>query len=251
MLRKFSILLLLSISLIFTAFLVSSCGKDSPLGILDKSSDNVNQDLPEIGKNDSTPSNQKAAYWGNRIVSEAFYSLNRWRTGTSNAVYAGLAFSDWSYVESDRGALDKITWWIGGYGNRGIIGRDSHGFERGGYCRFFVNLILYRSSYGYYLGHLVLPRSGWPNKNHSVYSAAPGWVIYTTGPVPHWAIVVKNLGWGLDVIDSNYKHPSWWIKSGWKWDYGFYICRHPFSWQELISKGYRAYCPWEAPLIIH
>lgn len=186
-------------------------------------------------------------YWGNNVVSEAFYSLNLYRTGSSNVIYHNLVMSDWNYVESDRNADKRVSWWIGGCGNRGGAGgtvtfRDWNGgydvCHRGGYCKYFVNLVLYRSSYGWGGGqHLVLP-SGYSYATGSVYAAQPGWVLQSSAP--HTAIVVRVMPGGLDVVDSNSTGGNG----------NFAISRHEISWSTLNANGYRAYNPWANPTLI-
>ena len=201
---------------------------------------------PVVGEGGGNPV-PLGQYWGNRIVSEAFYSLNQSRTGGSNVSYHGWAMSDWNYVESDRDADKRISWYIGGCGNRGGAGgtvslQDYNSTwktcHKGGYCKYFVDLVLYRSSYGWGGNkHLVLP-SGTSYATRSVYDAQPGWVLQSS--MPHSGIVVARYGGGLDVIDSN------WVGG----DGNYAISRHFMSWSELISKGFKAYNPWASPVLI-
>lgn len=179
-------------------------------------------------------------YWGNYVVSEAYYSLNRYRTGTSTKSWQGLAMSDWDYVASDPYADNRVAAYVGS-ANRGITGLGCYGFNRGGYCKYFANLVLYRSSYGYPGGHVVLPH-GYTYAWRSIYQAQPGWVIQRGGTSPHTAIVVANLGWGLDVIDANWIYPYPCSGGG-----AFYIARHAMSWSQL--SGFGAYSPWENPVL--
>lgn len=172
--------------------------------------------------------------WSNNIISESFYTLNKYRTGSSNVVYQGQALSDWPYVISDPGALSVMTSYIGGTYWRGGIDGTWNGGSRGGYCKFFVDLVLYRSSYGIGGGnHLVLPAGTYNYAGYmtayAVRDASRGMVVQRGGSWPHSAIVVANLGWGLDLIDSNY------IGS----DGNFVIARHAMSWSQL--SGFTAY----------
>lgn len=190
-------------------------------------------------------------YWGDRVVSEAFFALNQYRTGTSNVIYHGLAMSDWNYIESDRTADERISEYIGGCGNRGGAGgyalledwdRQLDACHKGGYCRYFVDLVLYRSSYGWGGGqHLVIDRSGTNYATESTRSAQKGWVIQANGRYgPHTAIVVVVYPGGLDVVDSN-----WTGGNG-----NFLISRHFFSWSTLDDWGFKAYNPWANPRLI-
>ncbi|MDD5566950.1 MAG: hypothetical protein PHH01_02030 [Patescibacteria group bacterium] len=189
-----------------------------------------------------------AQYWGDRIVSEAFYALNQSRSGGSTVSYHGSAMSDWNYVESDRGADRRVAWWIGSCTARGGAGgiarlkdwdgnwKDCH---RGGYCRFFANLVLYRSSYGWGNGkHLVLPRSGTGYALEDVHQAQPGWILQSA--MPHTAIVVVVYSYGLDVVDAN------WVGG----NGNFAISRHLYTWEQLANYGFKAYNPWASPTLM-
>jgi len=196
---------------------------------------------------------QYRANWYNNIVSEAFFALNQYRTGSSNVTYHGWAMSDWAYVESDRDADKRISWYIGGCVNRGQAGsyrwmRDWDGTQKkcrkGGYCRYFVNLVLYRCSYGWGGGkHLVLPRSGTSYANRNIRDARRGWVIQANGSHgPHTAIVVEVYPGGLDVVDSN------WVGS--EGTYRYLISRHFMSWSKLNAWGFKAYDPVSGRVLI-
>ncbi len=190
-----------------------------------------------------------AQYWGDRIVSEAFYALNQSRTGGSNVSYHGCAMSDWNYVESDVAADQRVSWWLtcvnrGGAGGT-LTMYDWNGqpkvCHKGGYCRYFANLVLYRSSYGWGGNlHLVLPRAGTGYATRSVRDAQAGWVLQGSGANLHTAIVVAVSSGGLSVVDANY------IGGNGK----FLIARHYYSWADLSALGYKAYCPWENPTLI-
>lgn len=176
--------------------------------------------------------------WSNNIVSEAFYALSQSRSGGSGRSYYwggnNNAMGDWNYVNggSDNGALNNVGRYIG-WSNAGTYWNTWNGYWRGGYCKFFVDLVLYRSSYG--IGnryHLILPGGGYDYSRYmtpySVSQARPGWVIQRISS-PHSAIVVANLPNGLDVIDSNYIGG----------DGSFVISRHPLTWSQLA--GFTAY----------
>lgn len=191
-----------------------------------------------------------AQYWGDRIVSEAFYALNQSRSGSSNVSYQGWVMGDWNYVESDVSADLRVSYWIGGCENRGgargtVTMRESNGTykvcHKGGYCRYFANLVLYRSSYGWGGGqHLVLPRAGTSYATQSVRNAQVGWVLQGSGGNLHTAIVVAVNGSGLDVVDANYVGGNG----------NFLIARHFYTWAKLQTLGYMAYCPWANPVLI-
>ena len=173
--------------------------------------------------------------WSNYIVSEECYALFPWRNGSSPVSYNGLAMGGWDYVASDQWAFQQVSAYsgntVGTVGTTTLAGTvpANATVGRGGWCKFFANLVLFRSSYGIGGGkHLVLPY-GYDYANESVYNAKPGWVIQRGGSSPHTAIVIANLGWGLDVVDANY------VGGNGK----FLISRHPFSWAQL--SGYGAY----------
>lgn len=206
-----------------------------------------------IAEQDTEPPTLDGQYWGDRIVSEAFYALSRNRTGGSNVTHCGNAMSDWPYVESDRVADERISEYIDGddCGNRGGAGGSTSLKDcddsydtcfKGGYCRYFVDLVLYRSSYGWGGGqHLVVDRSGTSYATESTRSAQKGWVIQANGRYgPHTAIVVYVYPGGLDVVDSN------WTGG----DGNFLISRHFMSWGTLDSWGFKAYNPWADPKLI-
>ncbi len=174
--------------------------------------------------------------WSNNVFSEACYALNVYRTGSSTIVYKGIHLGDWDYVRSDNTALNVMTSYIGGTVNRGSIDGTYGGGHLGGYCKFFVDLVLYRSSYGIGNGwHLVLPGGGYDYSGYmtpcDITQAKTGWVIQHLSPGEHSAIVAANLGWGLDLIDSNNVD-----RNG-----TFVIARHSFAWNQL--GGYTAYKP--------
>lgn len=193
-------------------------------------------------------------YWGDKIVSEAYYTLSQTRSGGSTKSYKDTrgrtwTMSDWNWAQTDREADGHVSNYIG-CKNKDEDGRAScdyyrgktgsmDGYYRGGECKFFVNMVLYRSSYGWgNREHLVTPH--WYNyANRDVRDAEVGWVIQKSTS-PHTAIVVYKYAGGLDVVDSNYigqdrGHEHW-------------IARHLMTWSEL--GGYKAWCPWEDPEIL-
>jgi len=258
MLRKLSILLVLAVF----AALVFGCeslnrDRESPVGVsLNNIDTTASQDNPEISKAEEERGKQKVIgpAWENNIVSEAFYALSQRRDGHSNKAYwngrESLAMGDWPYPY--RGdccnALGKVTRYM--YGSctscRGPLG-TWHGYQQGGWCKFFVNLVLYRSSYGYPNGHLVLPRSTYIYNNpHNYWEAEPGWIIQSA-TLPHTAIVVQRLSNGLDVIDSNWVGTYW---NGHQWVYSYVIARHRITWTKLRKANFKAYRAHEACILL-
>ena len=173
--------------------------------------------------------------WSAYILSEAFYALSQARNGTSTISINGLALGNWNYVTSDQWAYNQVAavnGYVGSVGTTQLAGSvPAYAWiGQGGWCKYFASLVLFRSSYGIGGGyHLVLP-SGYNYATQPVTSARPGWVIQNSTSI-HTAVVVANLGGGLDVIDANY------IGGNGK----YCIARHPFSWAQL--SGYKAYRP--------
>ncbi len=192
--------------------------------------------------------------WEANIVSEAFYALSQSRSGGSSKTYQGYAMSDWPYpLQGDCcDALTKVT--VHTYGSncppcRGPLGLWAGQYQQCGWCKFFVNLVLYRSSYGYPGGHIVLRTGYYWNPGYDVRNAQPGWIIQADGPSgPHTAIVVANLGWGLDVIDANWV--GTYRNSSGVMVYSYAIARHPMSWSTLSAWGFRAYRAHEVCTLI-
>lgn len=190
-------------------------------------------------------------FWGDRIVSEAYYTLSQTRSGGSSKSYKDTrgrtwTMADWNWAQTDRDSDGHVSYYIGcrdgatcDYyrGNTGYM----DGYYRGGECKFFANSVLYRSSYGWgNSDHLVTP-SGYTYANRDVRDAEAGWVLQKNSPGQHTAIVVYKYAGGLDVVDSNYigqdrGHKHW-------------IARHLMTWSEL--SGYKAWCPWENPKLLN
>lgn len=215
--------------------------------LLDKSPVSINRPavLPQLQDSSGVKTRgiqTDGVYWANNVLSEAFYALDQSRSGTSTKTYYGQYMGDWPYPwQGDCcNALGRVTYLMYGSNTswRGSLG-TWNGYQQGGQCKFFANLVLYRSSYGYPGGHLFLP-SGYSYASNNWRSAQPGWIIQAPSTRPHTAIVVSNYGGSLDVIDSN-----------WIGGYGnFAIGRHALSSATLDSWGFRAYNPWENPSLV-
>ncbi len=182
--------------------------------------------------------------WTNNVLSETRYALSRSRSGTSSLTRNGLYMGDWNYVSggTDPSALQKITQKYSGPAGTGTYG--FHVYAQGGWCKFFVDLVLYRSSYGLSGGyHLTLP-SGYTYAQTDVRRAGPGWVIQSA--LPHTAIIDApyrdasgaQIGWW--VIDAN------WVGSGTTNMY--WIAKHPLSFSTLNAYGFRAWLPSQMSL---
>jgi hypothetical protein len=173
--------------------------------------------------------------WENNIVSEAFYALSRSRSGGSSKAYNGCAMSDWPYPHQGDccNALAKVKSYFGAW--PGELGLWKGYYQQGGVCKFFVDLVAYRSSYGYPGGHLFLPTGYSWNPSHSVREARAGWIIQANGSYgPHTAIVVAVFSDGLDVVDCNWIGSSGGV-------YSYAIARHKLAWSTLDAWGFRAY----------
>lgn len=195
-----------------------------------------NPQLPALNRVDWNSAKEYTGDWTSYVWSELAYSLNRNRTGFSTVSWKGYAMSDWAYTSSDQWAYTQVSEYMGGsVGTTGMIRLQYTNppwswIERGGWCKFFANLILFRSSYGIGGGyHLVLP-SGYSYATEDVRNARKGWVIQNPS-IPHTAMVAENLGWGLDLIDAN------WVGG----NGNYYIARHSMSWSQLA--GFKAYKP--------
>jgi len=176
------------------------------------------------------------------VIREAFYALSPSASGLSSRTITTsqgiMVAGDWNYLWSDQAALSAMlakyeqanssVWrrypypyqyratstpnigysplW-GGRSEYGAYG----GYGRGGQCKFFANLVLYRSS-GY---RLQLPTySTMQYYTRSVGYARPGDVIFRYGSnlTPHVAIVTKILSGdpnsgtvtSVDVVDANW-----------------------------------------------
>jgi len=179
--------------------------------------------------------------WENNVLSEACYALSQSRSGYSNLNWNGYAMGDWPYPwQGDCcGALAKVTKEMYGAntGGRGSLGLWQGLYQQGGECKFFVNLILYRCSYGFPGGHLMLPGGSYYYTSPKNWrDAQPGYIIQSAS-MPHTAIVIANYGSsGLSVIDAN------WIGGR----YSYAIGRHVIPPSTLDQKGFLAYRPTDA-----
>ena len=166
------------------------------------------------------------------VVLEAFYALDPSYSGSSNLFIGGNAVGDWNYLYTDSSAYSVVKGW---YSCNSSVWRISSdicswstksasfysnlmyyslygSYGRGGQCKYFANLILYRSAS--FQGIIpVYPSSLFnnPNIETNLQKAREGDVITTPSQgVPHTAIVVElkkysnGTIYGLDVIDSNF-----------------------------------------------
>lgn len=178
--------------------------------------------------------------WQLAIIREAKYALSRRMNGTSRNIYkygSGYYFvGDWNFVNSDANALRTVKstcnlptgsygiWWERNDGRWLKIGR-------GGYCKFFANLVQWRATGG---RKGCLPTN--TSASGSIDWVEPGDIIQKPQYYGHTAIVIKILARysdgrvkKVDVIDSNYIGG----------DGKYIIARHPISRPALSS--YRTY----------
>ncbi|HEX4497255.1 MAG TPA: hypothetical protein VIE43_16400 [Thermoanaerobaculia bacterium] len=172
------------------------------------------------------------------VVLEAFYALRPSHDGGCDKTTSdGRCLSNWNYLANDLNAYNTIKsayvcnssdWAVPGetcYGNYisspmasfysnvasygyGTFGGPYGNIGHGGQCRFFANLVVYRS--GAYSGTGIFPNypTMWTNVQTDLTKAVEGDVL-TSSNGYHTAIVVeiKRTGstvTGLDVIDSNW-----------------------------------------------
>lgn len=201
-----------------------------------------------IVRPDASPTAVYSGDWTNNILSEARYALNTCRCGSSTKTYSGQYMGDWNWPTggSDNGAFQNVSRDYGGA--TGTVGMGT--YEYGGWCKFFVSLVLYRSSYG--LGnryHLYLP-TGYTYAGTDPRNAGPGWVLQTTSPhtaiidSPHYNSSGVRDGWWL--IDSNWigttanKDANGRIVS---YNYSYWVGKHWMSFTALDQKGFKAWKP--------
>lgn len=171
------------------------------------------------------------------VVLEAFYALRQSHDGSCDKFITGRCVSNWNYLADDFNAYNYLksvytgsgcfasNWAVSGdpcpalapppvasfYSNVASYGYGTFGgsygnLGRGGQCRFFANLLVYRSQS--YSGIFPPYTSMWNNVELDLKKAVEGDIL-TSYPAYHTAIVVeiKRTGstvTGLDVIDANW-----------------------------------------------
>lgn len=186
--------------------------------------------------------------WTSRVLYEARYALNKNANGTSGVTQGSGAqqkwYGDWDYVSSDAvalaGAQTEAAGFVGTLSPALTSIIPGKSVYRGGWCTFFVRLVLYRSTYYNFVDHYTTP--GFPDVGlytiqdsmTQVYSnVQSGWVLLTPKNT-HYAIAERreivdgNVGWW--VIDSNYVC-------------SYCIGRHFFSDASLKTLGYYGWKP--------
>ncbi len=228
----------LSLALLFglamgSLMFMQGCSEEKPVEPI------IQADLPDSNI-DMQAERVNGPAWENNVLSEVCYALSQSRSGYSTKSWNGYAMGDWPYPwQGDCcNALGKVTSYM--YGGctscRGSLGLWLGQYQQGGECKFFVNLVLYRSSYGFPGGHLILPGGTYSYYGAQNWrNAGPGWIIQSAS-MPHTAIVVANYGYGLSVIDAN------WV--GGRGSYA--IARHIIYAGTLDANGFVAYRPTDA-----
>lgn len=176
------------------------------------------------------------------VVLEAFYALRPSHDGGCDKTIGGNCVSNWNYLTNDTTAYGSVKGWYGCnssvwavpadgtgcgvapasfYNNPGPYGYSDFGgtsnpVGRAGQCKYFVDLILYRSESQARIDGAThtLPNYAtmWANTETNLTTAKEGDVVLAFGwsdVTDHVAIVVeiKKTGstvTGLDVIDANY-----------------------------------------------
>lgn len=175
--------------------------------------------------------NSEARLSGNNrraVVLEAFYALRPSHDGSCDKTIDGNCVSNWNYLNNDWYAYNTVKGWYGGnsstwslfysdvasYGY-GTFGGSYGQVGRGGQCKYFSDLILYRSEASTRINNNhTLPSYDvmWQNTEPDLTKAVEGDVILTYNASTqkgHVAIVVEikkpnGTITGLDVIDANY-----------------------------------------------
>jgi hypothetical protein len=154
------------------------------------------------------------------VVNECWYAMSGQPYTCGGKWYNGYLVSAWNYLASDMSALRIVGGWYQWrtyagwspyytyyvnptYGYYGCVGR-------GGQCKFFVNLILYRSG----ADQRLLPpwSTMWNYYSAPIDNVREGDVIfnrkwYNSELVYHAAIVVYRSGSYVLLIESNYIEP--------------------------------------------
>ena len=199
--------------------LVAGCSQERSVNLFDEVAieDSANQG-EEVG-----PPVSGRLHWDTRtaIKLEAFYALNPAHNGGSSKSIGGWLVSDWRYLTSDMNAYNVAKGWYGGnssvwsmFWSNPVRYALYGGYGRAGQCRYFVNLIMFRS--GTYQSPL-------PTYNNVVYDfnhgrsytkmaeqVRKGDILQRRSP-DHTAIVVAIIRGqegqsvrAVDVVDANY-----------------------------------------------
>jgi hypothetical protein len=186
------------------------------------------------------------------VVNECWYAMTGQPYTCGGKWYKGYLVSAWNYMASDMSALRIVGGW---YQWRTYAGwspyytyyiNPSYGYYggvgRGGQCKFFVNLILYRSE----ADQRLLPSwsTMWNNYSAPVDNVREGDLIfnrkwYSSGWVYHIAIVVYRGSTNVGLIESNYIEPCWNPQT--QCGIGEIISYRSITINELKTNNYRIY----------
>lgn len=204
------------------AFGLAACGPDPSQGDTAWTEDHAFvEDEPHHEWDDEASPARLAVNPRYAVVLEAFYALNSAHTGSSGkSVTSGggtWTASDWNYLANDSAAYSTMA---GRYTTNTTVlydyrtaptswGLTGSGYGRGGQCKFFANLLLYRSG----TDTATFPTYASWSKAKSARCAQKGDVIFRTsgGGTGHTAVVVEILSGSssacsvssVDVVDSN------------------------------------------------
>lgn len=165
------------------------------------------------------------------VVLEAFYALRPSHDGSCDKFIGGNCVSSWNYLYNDYSAYSTMKSWYGCNSSVWTFSGDGSGcsypaaptsfysnvayygyygtYGRGGQCKYFANLILYRS--GSDQRFMPSYANMWGNTESDLTRAVPGDILFANGF--HTAIVVEikrtsGVVTGLDVIDANFVSDS-------------------------------------------
>lgn len=252
MLKKLVVHWLLAIVLVAIPMFTTSCSEKKGGEVMGPEISQVNTAVAPDGKqepkavviaSDRTKPGFAWAYgdWSSRVAWEARRALSQRADGTSAWSITNGYLGDWNYVASDGYARDQA---MEEATDVGMLTDTSDGHHRGGWCTFFVRLVLYRASYwaGYGV-HLTTPNFhqgvySWCDPDHMTqryWEVKPGWVL--SAPNYHMGIFDRraNVG-GKD---------GWWvIDSNWVGGNGnFWIGKHFMTDADLKAKNCWAWYP--------
>ena len=140
-------------------------------------------------------------------------------------------YGDWDYANDDTTARDNAD--DEGYGVVGNLGY-SGGYYRGGWCTYFVRLVLYRATYWNFDDHYAMhnyPYSVYGNLNNLEDDPTlfePGWMLIDEST--HYAIAEER-----ETINGT---SGWWVIDS-NWVGSHVIGKHFMSDAYLSSQGYR------------
>ncbi len=152
------------------------------------------------------------------VVNEAWYAMTGVPYTSGGKLYNGYWVSNFNYLASDRAALytvaTRYSWrtYAGWSPYYTYYQSPSYGYYqnlgRGGQCKFFVELVLYRSQ----ADQRQLPTWSvmWASYSAPVTNPKLGAVLFSkNGDLYHIVIVVYKAGTTLGLIESNWVDPCY------------------------------------------